>query len=193
MHGENTNDMCMEDQFKEFKQALSKGERDAIQRWLGIWYDYIRTYQRTGIGDTEVVEAERNLKSALNKAVVCKKTVYRGLSAGSWRPEEIAYMRNLVEGPNIYELPCHDSASVMESIGRAFTYIEPDDEERNMAVLLIAHPKTARYLAPFQHNAKNEGEVVLLQGTKFKRVTAVKKPDPKPNLEYWELQVEEIA
>lgn len=185
--------MPVENQFKEFEQALNDSEKEAIKKWLGIWYDSIRTFQKTGNSDKKIIQMEQNLTSALEKAVICQKTVYRGLSAGNWRPESIAYIRALIEGPVIIELSSHDSASVIEKVAREFTHTNINDEERNLSVLLKIKPKTARYLAPFQHKAMNEEEVVLLRGTKYKRIKALKQPDPKPDLEYWELEFEEIS
>ena len=185
--------MCLENRFNEFEQALTDDEKNAIKAWLGVRYEAIRTYQQTGVGDATVVQFERNLNTALAKAVICQKTVYRGLSAGNWRPDAIKYIRTILVGPETFKLPCHDSASVIESIGRAFTFTESDDEERHLAVLLKVQPKTARYLAPFQHEAKHEDEVVLLHETEYRRASAKRMSNPKPNLELWELELEEVV
>ena len=81
------------------EQSLTDDERKAIEAWLGIWYEAIRYYQLTGSGDATVVQLEWNLGAALVKAVICQKTVYRGLSAGECKPDDIAYMRTIIEGP----------------------------------------------------------------------------------------------
>jgi VIT1/CCC1 family predicted Fe2+/Mn2+ transporter len=52
--------------------------------------------------------------------VLCTDTAFRGLSAGNWRPAHIAFLRQLIEGPDEHELACHDSASAYRSIGQAF-------------------------------------------------------------------------
>jgi len=185
--------MCLEDQFSKFEKSLTDDERSAINAWLGTYYEAIRDHQMTGSGDETIVQLARNFDTALDKAVICQETVYRGLSGGEWRPRKIAYMRTIIEGPEVFTLPCHDSASVMENIGREFTRTEPDDDKQILAVLLKVRPKTARYLAPLEHKAKHEGEVVLLRGSKFIRTSAERKADPKPNLEFWELEVEQVV
>lgn len=181
------------DWFSEFAQSLTDVERQAIHAWLNLGYLDIRNYQLTGLGDANVVKDEQNLGTALGKAVICQKPVYRGLSAVKWRPDAMEYLKNRINGDEVHELLCHDSASLIEDIGRAFTRTGPDDEEHNLSVFLKIRPKTARYLAPFKHKAKDEGEVVLLCGSRYQRISAVRKPDPKPNLEFWELEFEEIV
>ncbi len=180
--------MCLDNKFKEFEKSLTKNERKAIQCWLGAFHESICCHQITRRGSADVAQYEQDLGTALTKAVICQKIVYRGLSAGNWRPDKIKYLKELIEGPATFKLPCHGSASMEESIGRGFTFTEPNDEERNLAVLLKVQPKTARYLAPFQHKYKDEKEVVLLRGSTFRRISKKKKPD----LEFWELDIEEI-
>lgn len=70
--------------------------------------------------------------------------------------------------------------------------VNQDDDERTLSVLLVISSVTGKYLKPFQHDAKDEGEVVLLRGSKYRRISAERQLDPKENLEYWIMQVEEI-
>jgi hypothetical protein len=185
--------MCSEQEFIDFEASLSDGERKAIEAWLGVWSESICIYQRSGEGDQVVVRLESNLRAALSKAVVCRRIIYRGLSDRFLSPDRQQYMRRLLLGPEIFTLDCHASASVLREIGEGFTFTEPDDDERTLSVLLQTSSKTGRYLKPFRHGAKDEGEVVLLRGSRYRRIFAERKADPKPNLEYWVMQVEEIV
>lgn len=182
----------MNDPFINFKKSLSQDEKMSIKSWLGVGYDLIRHYQLTGQGESRTIECAHNFKTALQKAVICNETVYRGVSAGNWRADHIQYIRAFIESPTCVTIKSHESASVFKNIGKAFTFTDPCDEERNLAALLIIKPITARYLAPFKHEAKDEGEIVLLSGTKFNRISAKRLPDPKENLEFWELEFEEV-
>jgi hypothetical protein len=70
--------MCSEQEFIDFEASLSDDERKAIEAWLGVWYERICMYQRSGEGDHVVVRLESNLRAALSKAVVCHRIIYRG-------------------------------------------------------------------------------------------------------------------
>lgn len=178
--------------FHNFECSLTEAEKEAIQTWLNLGYESIREYQRTGTCYGNVAVVEQHLSHALTKAVVCMGTVFRGLSAGNWRPERMDYLRQLLDGPSVWVLPCHDSASELEKIGRGFTYTDSGDEKRHLAILCKIEVKTARYLAPFKHKDRDEGEVVLLKGTRYQRVRKRRLDDPASGLEYWELEWEEI-
>ena len=186
-------EMCSEQEFIDFEASLSDDERKAIEAWLGVWYERICMYQHSGEGDHVVVRLESNLRAALSKAVVCHRMIYRGLSDRFLCPDRQQYMRRLLLGPETFTLDCHASASVLREIGEGFTFTEPDDDERTLSVLLQISSKTGRYLKPFRHGAKDEGEVVLLRGSRYRRISAERKVNPKPNLEYWVMQVEEIV
>lgn len=120
--------MYSEDAFTEFERSLTltEKERNAVAAWLGLRYEDIRSYQRTGEGSQEIVGLESHLSNALAKALVCRKTVFRGLSAGNCRPERMAYLNKLLHDQEVIQLPCHDSATVSEEIGRAFTFTGTD-------------------------------------------------------------------
>ena len=148
---------------------------------------------RSGEGDHAVVHLEHNLCAALSKAVVCRRIVYRGLSDRFLSPDRQQYMRRLLFAPVTFTLDCYASASVLREISEGFTFTEPDDDERTLSVLLQISSQTGRYLKPFRHEAKDEGEVVLLRGSRYRRISSERKANPKPNLEYWVMQVEEIV
>lgn len=186
-------EMCSEQEFIDFEASLSDDERKAIKAWLDVGYEGICMYQRSGKGNQVVVQLESNLRKALSKAVVCHRIIYRGLSDKLLCPDRQRYMRRLLLGPETFTLDCHASASVLREIGEGFTYIEPDDGERTLSVLLQISSKTGRYLKPFRHDSKDEGEVVMLCGSRYRRISAERKANPKPNLEYWVMQVEEIV
>lgn len=65
-----------EKDFIEFELSLNDKERQAVSEWLNMRFIDICHYQRTGEGDKDIVELERNFSSALNKAVPCRGTVY---------------------------------------------------------------------------------------------------------------------
>jgi hypothetical protein len=136
---------------------------------------------------------ERNFSRALEKAVVCRETVYRGLSAGTWCPERIAYLRELIHGPDEYTIPTHDSASTLRRVASERTYSRKEDEERNLSILLKVPPCTARYLRPLTHKHGDEAEVVLIAGTKYVKRRVVQLPNPKPELELFEICCDEVA
>ena len=73
--------------FERFAESLTPEERAAVQRWLDVAFDIIRSFQTDGslppesiMPGREVEALERNFSSALAKAVVCMETVFRGLS-----------------------------------------------------------------------------------------------------------------
>jgi hypothetical protein len=182
--------------FERFAESLTLEERAAVLQWLNVGYDIIRSFQSGGVipeylSFQQVEALERHFSSALSKAVICTELVFRGLSAGSWRPEHIEFLRSLTHGPEEITLTSHDSATLSEEIGRDWCRIGPDDEERHLSVFLRIQPRTARYLAPFRHQPKDEGEVVLLKGTRYQRTSSRRLPDPKPGLEYWEVDLVE--
>jgi hypothetical protein len=182
--------------FDRFKESLPPEERAAVLQWLNVGYDVIRGFQNTGdipeyLSFQQVESLERHFSSALSKAIVCAEMVFRGLSAGNWRPEHIEFLRGLTHGPEEITLTSHDSATVSEDMGRCWCRTGPDDEERHLSVLLIVQPRTARYLAPFTHRAGNEEEVVLLKGTRYLRTSSRRLPDPRPGQEYWEVDLVE--
>ena len=133
-----------------------------------------------------------SFESALSKAVVCTQIVYRGMSAGHWRPERIRFLRELVDGSEFITFASHDSATVSEVIGRSFCRTANEDEERDLSVLLRISPRTARFLAPFSHRACDEFEVVLLKGARYHR-TAVRRLDAgRPGQEFWGVDIREL-
>ncbi|MEO1143996.1 MAG: hypothetical protein AAFY26_00125 [Cyanobacteria bacterium J06638_22] len=192
--------MHSESKFITFESSLNKDEIKAIRAWLGVWYESICNYQRMGeVGNTyidnlrcTVAEIENNFSAALSKAVSCQCTVYRGISDRFLCPNRQKYIRQLLHGSEIFLLDSHASASIFREIGESFTYTAPDDDERTLSVLLEVSSITGKYLKPFQHAARDEGEVVLLRGSKYRRISAERQMDPKDNLEYWIMQVEEI-
>jgi hypothetical protein len=161
--------------FEKFAESLTREERTAVYQWLNVGYDIIRGFQNEGnISERwflQQVEAlERNFSSALSKAIVCTEMVFRGLSTGNWRRNRVEFLRRLIHGPEEITLTSHDSATLSEEVGRDWCQINPDDEERHLSVFLKVQPRTARYLAPFIHQAGDEEEIVLLKGTRYRRI-----------------------
>jgi hypothetical protein len=190
--------MCNEQEFIDFKKSLTPEEDQAILAWIDMKYKDICQYQLAGIGDTEIIQIEHNLSIALQKAVICHRILYRGLSDRDLfdqgvSPKKQQYLKQLLFGPEIFPLDSHASASTNKEIGEAFTYTAPDDPERTMSILLEISSKTARYLKPFEHSAKDEGEVILLRGSKYRRMSVEPQADPKSNHKYWVIQIEEIV
>ena len=187
--------------FDRFKERLLPEECSAVKGWLNnISHEIIRDFQIDGSvphGRTfQQIEAfERHFSSALAKAVVCKETVFRGLSAGGCFFDagtgSMNFLRCLIDGPEEIIFPSHASASLSEEIGRGHCHIDPEDQPRRLSVLLRIQPRTARYLAPYTHKPKDEEEVVILKGTPYRRTNRRRLPDPKPGLEYWEVELVE--
>jgi hypothetical protein len=180
--------------FEKFAESLTLEESAAVRQWLNVGYDIIRGFQSEGgipehLSFQQVEALERYFSNALSKAVVCTEMVFRGLSIGNWRPERIEFLRGLIHGPEEITFPSHDSATLSEEIGRDWCRIGRDDEERHLSVFLRVQPRTARYLVPFKHLAKDEEEVVLLKGARYRRISRRRLPDPKLGLEYWEVDL----
>src|SRR5690348_2345588 len=95
-----------------FLQPLNDIESAAIQAWLGIWGCQIAEHQRLGNGIPHVADLARAFSSALTKAPLFRGVVYRGVSAKSSDPDRAAYIRRLVEGPDLFELESDASASM---------------------------------------------------------------------------------
>jgi len=184
--------------FEVFRQSLTCEEREAIEKWQGSWDKIIRSYQIEGelpdpsiASEEAVTDLVRNFTQAIGKALVCRGPVFRGLSASRYCPKCISYLRFLIAGPDELSFPSHDSASVDEQIARGFCMTEVDDMEKHLAVLLRIDSLTSRFLKPFVHKHKDEGEVVLLKGAKYRKVKTRRSPDPKNGLEYWEVDLVE--
>jgi hypothetical protein len=187
--------------FERFAESLSPEESAVVRYWLNMGYQIIQAFQMDGsvpegYSYQQVKALERHFSSALAKAVVCTETVFRGLSAGGhWevRPGSMDFLSRLIHGPQEISFPTHDSASLSEEIGRGHCYIDPEDQPRRLSVLLRVRPQTARYLAPFRHQAKDEEEVVLLKGARYRRTGSRRLLDPKSDLEYWQVDLVEEA
>jgi hypothetical protein len=186
--------------FEEFAESLTPEESAAIRYWLDkMGHLFIREFQMDGTvppGATfQQMEArERYFSQALAKAVICTKTVFRGLSAGGvteLTSDSMNFLRRLICGPEETIFPSHASASLSEEMAREFCNLDPKDEKRSLAVLLRIQPRTARYLAPFTHTTMDEKDVVLLKDTRYRRTSRRPMPDPKPELEYWEVELVE--
>ena len=182
--------------FEKFAESLTPEERAAVCQWLNVTYDIIRGFQIEGCIPEHLLPQQvevlgRHFSAALAKAVVCTETVFRGLSAGNWRPKHIDFLHWLIHDPQEITFPSYDSTTLSEEIGRAYCRTGPDDEERHLSVFLRVQPLTARYLAPFKYKAKDEEEVVLLKGARYKRTNSQRLTDPKLGLEYWEVDLVE--
>lgn len=187
--------------FERFAESLSPDESAAVRRWLNMEYQIIQAFQMDGsvpegYSYQKAKALECHFSRALAKAVFCTETVFRGLSAGGdWevRPGSMDFLSRLIHGPEEISFSTHDSASLSEGIGRGHCYIDPEDQPRRLSVLLRVQPRTARYLAPFRHKAKDEEEVVLLKGARYRRTGSRRLPDPKPDLAYWQVDLVEKA
>lgn len=185
------------DPFQRFAESLTPDERRAVESWLGMGYTIIRQYQRDGTVPSaySVAHVDSVLQAfnrALEKAVICNEHAFRGLSASRCLPGDFEYVHSFVSGSGSIPLTSHDSATVSEELGRSFCRL---DEEKDLGVLLRIQPRTARYLRPFSHKSKDEEEVVLLKGSRYRRTAVARQADPKPGFELWEVELieEEIA
>lgn len=181
-----------------FAESLTPGEKAAVEAWLGMGAVVLRAFELCGsvppqMTREEMAVIEDDFRRAMAKALLCRQLVFRGLSAGRWRPEAMEYLFSMIQGRETFSIATYDSATASESIGRAFCRLEPDDEERHLAVLMRIRPMTARWLRPFVHRALDETEVVLLKGTHYRRQAVRRLPDPKEGLELWEVDLVETA
>ena len=184
--------------FARFADSLTRGEKAAVEAWLGMGAVVLREFQLYGsvppqISRQEMAAVQEDFGRAMAKAVLCTQVVFRGLSAGRWRPEAAEYLSSVIHGRETFSIATYDSATASESIGRAFCRLEPDDEERHLAVLMLIRPMTARWLRPFVHRALDEGEVILMKGTHYRREAVRRLPNPKDGLEFWEVDLVETA
>ncbi len=180
--------------YEQFPDNLTKKEKEAIQMWLGLRHEDIRSYQLNGdcpegMSKPEIGSLEKRFSSALSKAVPCAGIVFRGLWANKLRPERIKHIRSWIEGCKEITIHSHDSATISEKIGRSWAE-GPDCENPDLSALLRIKSRTARYLKPFQHTHCNEFEVVMLKGSSYRRTRATK---VKSANEFWEVDLEEIA
>lgn len=184
-------------EFDLFADSLTESEKSAVLKWLNVGYDLIRNYQLSGnipqaFAKSQVAILVEDFTKALQKAVVCTQTTYRGLSASNWRPESIRFLRGLVAGPECITFASHDSATICEAIGHSFCCTANEDDEKNLSVLLRISPRNARFLAPFKHHTCDEFEVVLLKGARYNR-TAVRRLDAeRTGQEFWGVDIREL-
>jgi hypothetical protein len=184
-------------EFDLFADSLTKSEKAAVLQWLNVGYDLIRNYELSGnipqgFTELQVSSLVEDFTKAIQKAVVCTQTVYRGLSAGNWRPGSIRFLRELVSGAECFTFVSHDSATFCEAMGYSFCRTTNEDEERDLSVLLRISPRTARYLAPFKHSTCNEFEVVLLKGARYHRTVACRIDAERPGQEFWAVDIREL-
>jgi hypothetical protein len=179
---------------RRFKQKLTQPQKDAIERWLGIHYATMRQYQIHGCVPPDRQEVKTWVQdfteALLNSDFICRQMVFRGLAANEDQHDRIEYLNSLLTMPNELMFPSHDSASWCEKIGRSFL-TGPPDERPSLAVLLRIKPLTARFLRPFRHKAKNEYDVVLLQGARYRKSTPRKLYDAQNGGGHWEIDLEE--
>src|SRR3989304_5774627 len=178
--------------FRRFAESLTPAEKTAVQAWLDMGATLFREFELYGAVPSQMMPQSmtavvNDFGKAMEKAVPCRQLVFRGLSAGRWRPPDIEYLLSVLQGPENLSIPIYASASAAEAIGRSFCRVGADDEERHLAVLMRIRPLTARWLRPFEHRSMDEHEVVLLKGTSYRREAARRMPDPKEGLEFWEV------
>lgn len=184
------------DQCERWKGSLSEKESKSVRAWMGVQYDSIRAFQRgKNAEDPGIAAIEASLSSALSKAVACRAHVYRGLSASveSWQKGSLEYLQGLIDGPEVFTTDSHDSATTDLEVGRSYTRIGPEDESRDLSVLLCIRSLTARHLYPFEHEHKDELEVVLLRGTTYRRRAVRYRGEPRCGQRYYEVDLEEVS
>lgn len=193
------------EEFQSFREILSHEEVKAVKCWLNVWFRDIRKYQLSNSEEqethsAEVKKLEENFSNALQKAVVCRERVYRGLATGPHNQKALEFLRFLRDGDSVIQFESHDSASLSKEIavGHA-TKSELADKE--LCVLLVIYPLTARYLYPFVHEwyekgervQKDEEEVVLIKNARYERVSKRQISPLIDDVESWEIELKEIA
>jgi hypothetical protein len=99
-----------------FASSLTAREKVAVEAWLNMGATLFREFELYGAVPSSMtregmVRVVREFGEAMEKALVCGDPVFRGLAAGSWRPDDMAYLRSLLEGPPLLTLCSYASAS----------------------------------------------------------------------------------
>jgi hypothetical protein len=183
-----------------FRSNLLPLERDAIHWWLGLFSYVPRTYFLASAHERINFDLKHRalvmaLESAVAKAIPFEGTAYRGLSGRASCTNSMDYLRDLVEGSGVVPFDAPASATVDKALGRSFMFEEePDNEQPILSVLLVLHCLNGRWLAPFEHKAGDEFEIVIPRGSRFERKSVSHlRLDEKPDLEAWEIELVEIG
>ena len=187
-------------EFERFAASLTQEERVAVQKWLGAHSSKLRNWQQEGVVSSEatreeVTSFETAFNAALAKALICREPLWRGLNSRIRYEGSKEYLRSLIVGLPDIMFMVHASATLSQSIGRGHCYLEPEDQRDHahpLAVLLLITPLTARYLWPFRHDHCDEEEVVLLQGSRYRRTRAQRVANPASAVECWEVEIVEL-
>jgi len=141
----------------EWRDALSKEEKEAVKNWSGTDYTDIRKYQKTGRGDDYIKQVTQNLENALNKDGAYDGVAWRGASA---RPVDYKELLNAKE----FKFNAFSSASTKSSVAQDFLGMVPENRK---AVLFKIHSKTAVDISKASKFAK-ESEVLIRHDKTFK-------------------------
>jgi hypothetical protein len=182
----------------ELRSALTASEVEAIEWWLNLGSRLLREFRAThelplGWTAIQFEEIAGNLDSALAKAPVYTGMVYRGMAASPLCQRHVRELREFVAARTEWLVPRHLSASLSEEIGRGHCHIDQNDEPKEISVLLVCRATTARLLSGFVHKAKDEQEVVLMAGSRFKHLVSRQLESPRLDQEMWQIDLEQVA
>jgi hypothetical protein len=182
----------------EFRAVLSATEIATLEWWVNMGSRMLREFSCTGdlppnCDRERFDELLRYLNSALAKAPPHSGLVYRGMGASPLWQDCVRELRALIGSNEEFVAPRHLSASLSEEIGVGHCYIEPTDPVREISVLLACRVVNAPALPGFINRAKDEREVVLLKGSRFRRLGTYRLASPRPGQELWRIDLEQVA
>jgi hypothetical protein len=182
----------------DFRSSLTDAEVATIEWWLDLGSRFLREHTDTGAllpgwSASQYVEKSSQLDSALAKAPVYSGVLYRGAAGSQLWPEYVGELRRLVHSTEDFAVSRHLSASISKDIGCGHCFLEPEDPSREISVLFVLRVTSARLLAGFVHRAKDEQEVVIIRGSRFRRIETRRLPSPRPNQEFWRIELEQVA
>jgi hypothetical protein len=183
---------------EDFLSSLTPDESSAIEWWLNLGSRVLRDYRATGerpIGckPDQFKRLLENFDSALMKAPMYSGLAYRGAAASPLWSDSLSELRALIVSEQDFEVQDHLSASISEEIGIGHCHTEPDDQPREISVLHVFRVQTARLLPGFVHRAKDEQEIVITRGSRFKRLSTRQLPSPRDKQEFWRIDLEQVA
>ena len=181
-----------------FRAALTPNEVAAIKSWLNLGSWFVREYKASGelpFGWSAVAFEQFlcDLDSALAKAPSYSGIAYRGMAASPLIDTYVRELRELVASREDYVAPRHLSASLSDEIGHGHCYLDQDDDPKAISVLLVCRVFKGRLLPGFVHKARDEQEVVLTAGSRFRRLGARRLESPREGHELWKIDFEQVA
>ena len=177
----------------DFRSILTLDEVGAIEWWLNVGSRLLREHTESDSTDERLEELSSRFDSALAKAPIFSGVVYRGTAASPLWRSHVDELHDLIASSEPFVAPRHLSASLSEDIGHGHCYVETNDPPRQISVWLVCRVNSARLLQGFVHRAKDEQEVVLTRGSRFKRLACCQLPSPRPNQELWRIDLEQVA